>query len=390
MVEVRNVEDVFLSVLQEDTPRNKIDKETKNFDATDWQRLYELAFQHGLFPIFYTQLLSLNLENIPPEFLSKLKNLYLLNLKRNILLEQELIKIITCLKENNILVIPLKGPVLARYLYNDLAKRAASSDLDLLVPYEKIAEAEARLKSDGFIHYNKNYTYRPSIILRCARALHLNGKSEILGDYLLDLHWDLRGFFYDTHLELFWKNAKLINCNGNKILFPCDEDLILYLSQCASFNLEFINLKYIYDIYTMVLGRRIDWQSLIERARGIDGCFSLFICLKLARDLFHSGIPECLFSKIRPHFIKRNFLPLLFNKQNIFYRRKIIAYSYVWRYLTSSYLYSKDIFDCIRITYRKIFLPMNEVMQMYNLPVGEVSYLVYIKRLLKPINRFYR
>ena len=166
---VKEVENIFLSVLREDSDRDHINKEIQHFTAGDWDKLYESAIQSGLFPVFYNCLLSLDLNNISADFLSRLKNLYFLNLRRNVLLEQELFRIISYFKELNIPVIPLKGPILARYLYNDLALRQTSCDLDLLVRHETIEKTKEKLAELGYsvvgIEYKRDFPVNPPFLV---------------------------------------------------------------------------------------------------------------------------------------------------------------------------------------------------------------------------------
>jgi hypothetical protein len=192
---VKDIEQVFLNTLQENGNRDKINTTIQQFNDTDWEKLFELVTKHGLFPIFYTRLLSLKLEGIPPEFLSRLKKAFLLNLKRSLLLEKELLEILPHFKDLNIPVMPIKGPTLARYLYTDLALRQASCDLDLLVRQEKIKDTEYLFEKIGYHSCNKDKTgFLRFIKLKYARQLHFSKKVNGLGGLILDLHWDIRGF----------------------------------------------------------------------------------------------------------------------------------------------------------------------------------------------------
>ena len=141
MAQPKKVAEIFLGVLGEGSDKERIAERLKDFENKDWQALYALLTDHGLFPAFYTKLLDLKLENIPSDFLAKLKNIYFLNLQRNLLLEQEFFGILNHLQDSGIPVIPLKGPLLARWLYGDSGLRQASVDLDLLVRQEAVNQA---------------------------------------------------------------------------------------------------------------------------------------------------------------------------------------------------------------------------------------------------------
>ena len=60
---------------------------------------------------------------LPAELEEELKQTYLTTLRHNILLLQELEKLLAAFTETGIPVIPLKGPLLALELYGDLGQR---------------------------------------------------------------------------------------------------------------------------------------------------------------------------------------------------------------------------------------------------------------------------
>jgi hypothetical protein len=383
----RDIEEIFLGVLQEDNNnKGEINKKTRYFKDSDWEVLSDLSVENGLFPVFYKRLLSLDLENTPPGLLSKLKTLYLVNLKRNIILERELFDIISYLQENNIPVIPLKGPTLAKFLYDDLSLRVISCDLDLLIEQSKIKTAQKRLADKGYYfdprHETADFSYR------FRRQIVLQRKIEGGGHMFLDLHWDFRDQFSHTHLQDFWLNAVNISFDGHQILMPSPEDLLLYLILISISDFDFIQIKYLYDTHRLVtsFARHINWDALAVKANQAGLDTALFFSLQLSQELFNArGIPKEILDSLKPSDIRYNLLRLWINKRNILRSREKISRGYAWRYFISSYALSKGIFDCMPIIYRKIFLPMDEVMGFYKQPLDKRSYFLYIKRLLKPI-----
>ena len=390
MAKFEEIEQILLCIIQEDSNTNKINKKIQDFNDSNWLALYELATKSGLSFVFYSRLLSLKLKNIPSEFLSKLKNLYLLNLKRNILLEQELFIILSYLQGLNIAVIALKGPLLARYLYNDLALRQASCDLDLLVKYENIEETEQKLQKIGY-SFPLGKGGQADFFHRFRKQITLQKHREGLNDIILDLHWDFRDRFINTHLEEFWFNAAYINLDGHRILAPSEEDLLLYLTLNAISDFDFVQIKYLYDIHQLITTRanNINWNILVSKARQISLGAVIFVTLRLCRDLFNTDIPQKILGS-RKSVIRDNLIKLWINKKNILRFREKIASGYIWRHFVSSYILSKNIFACMRIIYNKIFLPMDEVMYFYEQPLSKAPYSLYIKRLLKPIIDFFK
>lgn len=377
-------EQIFLDILREDSNRDEINQKIHYFNKNNWQTLTDFSIKNGLFPAFYIRLSRLNLENIPSEFLSKLKNLYIFNLKTNIILERDLFKILSIFRESNIAVIPLKGPFLARYLYQDLALRQTSCDLDLLVPQEKLQDAEDILQTIGYYTDDKRRTgYH-----KFCREIPFFKKNSELQNFYIDLHWDIRDRFIRTHNSDFWLNAKEINIDGYPILVPSCEDLLLYIALISIYDYSFVQIKYLYDLHRLIsrFGEKINWQFCLKKAKQFSLDAALFFALKLSQDFFHTDLPKGLLNAIKPDFIKENLLKLWINKTNVLRFGTKFASSFTWHNFVSRYLFSADFFDCIRMICQKIFKPMEEVMWIYNQPLSKVSYSLYIKRLLKPIS----
>ena len=245
----------------------EIERHLQYFDTGSWQRLLGLIVESGLFAIFYARLLNLNLENIPSQFLLKLKNQYSFNLKRSIMLEKELFSVLGCLDDNNIRAIPLKGPILARHLYNDAALRRASiaGEIDLLVHKHELIDAENVLRRAGYSTNEgaiENYHKFRNEVLFCRN-------DSASGQFQVDLHWGMGDRFIPAHLEDFWLNAKEIKIGSRCVLLASKEDLLLYLSLISIYDGAFIKIRHIYDIHSLIVkfNKEIDWQVLADRAR---------------------------------------------------------------------------------------------------------------------------
>ena len=388
----RNIEKVFLLLLQENTDKEGINKKIRYFKDKDWQALSDFVLRSDLFPLFHNRLLSLESENIPHNFMFELKTKYLLNLRRNIMLEKELFNITGNFRKNNISIVPLKGPALAEFLYGDLSLRQTSCDLDLLVRGEQLEEAEYALKKIGFVPSAKSEdASRRNFNLKYYRELGFIKDSNGL---LVELHIDLRQLFTFAPLEDFWNNSKELDLNGNKILMPSGECLLVYLSLVAMSINEFVELRYLYDIHTLMskFRKELGLQELQSKLKDARYGAAVFFALRLSCGFFGTNIPADFLKKISPNWIKLFLLKLWINKGNVLRRRKNAGHSWyyfftAWHYFVSSYLYSKGIFDCIRIIYRKIFLPVDEIAGYYKQPLPKIAYFLYIKRLLKPITR---
>lgn len=394
MVKLRDIEQVFFAVLQEDSDREEINRRIRAFKEKDWQELRDFSVKNRLFPQLYSRLLNLNLENTSLAFISKFKDLYVFNLKENIILERELVNIISVFRRSNMPVIPLKGPLLAIYIYGDLALRQASCDLDLLIPTEKINDTIKLLETMGY-HFHRQIDI---VYQRSTHQASLSRQDKELGKNItIDLHWNIveqwnivDNYFLNSSNE-FWRSAKKTTIDGYSVLAFSTEYLLLYLVLIMMFRESPIEIRYIYDIHRLItrFNRKINWESLIICARTLNLNTVLFFTLKLSQDFFHTDLAQGVLDELRPKFLKENLGNLWLNKKNISRLSKKFALRFTAYYFVNPYLISKNISDWIRMVYKNIFKPMEEVMWCYNQPSSRISYSLYIKRLLKPFTQYF-
>lgn len=116
----------------------------------------------------------------------------------------ELQRVLACLSEAGIPGLPLKGPVLAQWLWMDLRLRRCS-DIDLLVPAEQAAEAVRVL---GHIGYRA-----PPPAGGLIREVHLEHETE---PCILDLHWNVvpGEVPFSIPFDEIWNDRRQVCCGG--------------------------------------------------------------------------------------------------------------------------------------------------------------------------------
>ncbi len=176
---------------------------------------------------------------------------------------------------------------------------------------------------------------------------------------------------------------------------PANETLLIYLALVTMSTSEFIELRYLYDIYTLIskFKDKLDWLKVANSIKDTRHKAAVFFSLTLSQSFFHFDIPKDFLKLIKPNIIKRLLLGIWINKNNVLHKEVNRSYSWycfflIWRYFVTSWLYSENIIDCIRIIQSKIFLPANEMAGLYSKQLSEASYSLYIKKLLKPISWF--
>ena len=96
-------------------PSSEISQQIQNLvqQSIDWDFLLKTAARHKVLPLLYQNLKTLCPEAVPKPVLSELLNFFHTNAAHNLFLTQELLKILKLFQDNDIPVIPFKGPVLA-------------------------------------------------------------------------------------------------------------------------------------------------------------------------------------------------------------------------------------------------------------------------------------
>lgn len=346
------INEIFLSILKGGN-KEYVDSCLKQFSNGDWATLKHCAIEHGIFPIFYSRLLKTTSEDIPSEAASDFKTMYLLNLKKNIILEKELLRVISLLNKAEIPVMPLKGVFLAKFLYDDLASRHTSCDLDLLVTREDIERTSRLLEGMGYCL--DGIKCETKLCLRFNRAIQFAKKVPDLGIFKLDIHWNFCGRFVNTHVKEMWLGAKEAAWGGSRIMVPSTEDLLLLLSLKAILGFEFINMRYLADMDRLItnFGEEINWETLIGKAKKIGANAALFFSLCLCRDIFNSDTEEDILNSLRPCLIREKICGRYLARNTVMKYSKKLPFTYFWYYIMVSFIASNNIYDFISAIFKK-------------------------------------
>src|SRR5689334_12484644 len=115
-------------------------RELASSGEVNWDYLFQLARRHAVIPLLYRQLAREGADLIPPSCLAKLKLQYQQNYARNIILTDELCRLVDLFKEAGIAAIPYKGPALAQFAYGDPGLRRFV-DLDVIIKKSDVPRA---------------------------------------------------------------------------------------------------------------------------------------------------------------------------------------------------------------------------------------------------------
>lgn len=254
----------------------------------NWDYLFQLARRHALIPLLYSHLSRENTNSIPPSFLAKLKTQYQANYARNIILTDELCRLIELFKEAGIEAIPYKGPALALFAYGDLGLRRFV-DLDLIVKKSDVPRARDLLISEG---YNLSKPLTPAqqdLLLRTQHNLQFERDNRRI---LLELHWEIAPHLFASSVQEneLWQNLTTMNINDHEVNALTAEDLLFSLCVHGSRHL-WERLGWICDVAEIITRHDLNWDALRQKAAAADSERMLLLGLYLAHKLLQADLP---------------------------------------------------------------------------------------------------
>jgi hypothetical protein len=232
-----------------------------------WSELFVLLTPHWILPLLYWQTAALPPECRPPEEVTEyLRSVFLRTRVRTMLLEHQLSQVLTGFKRENVRILLLKGPALARSVYPNPVLRQGS-DIDLLVLPEQMAQARMILENMGYACQEKRFEISKDYY--CEEKFF---PQKHPGDRcMIELHWDLHrfsGIARDVGIADLFANA--VKIKSPPLVFEALNPVDALIHR--SLNNAFIHdrdmrLSWIYD--AVFLARSLspeDWRILQERS----------------------------------------------------------------------------------------------------------------------------
>jgi len=254
-------------------------------DDLDWPEVLRMAGHHSMMPLLYW-VLELESPNSTPQ---ELRDRFQDHARCNLLQTAELMRVLDLLAQNRIPAVPIKGPVLARWAYGNLALRSFL-DLDLLIRREYVPLAKEVLTKEGYrlksdIHWSSASAYLRSKDSQLSFTRAENGVS-------VDLHWRLLPDYFAPSFDggEVWENLVSVSLGGRDVPSLSPEHLLLFLCAHGSKH-RWECLGWICDVALVLKRVEVDWVRLLLLARQAHIERMVLLGLRLASDLFDSGLP---------------------------------------------------------------------------------------------------
>jgi len=205
--------------------------------------------------------------------------------------------------------IVLKGAALAATLYPSIALRPFT-DLDILVPRDRLTEAVSALRSLGYTDITHELSPGLNRVLGHAAAFarsHVgpNGSESRGIVFPIEIHWNLVGgdnHWYTPTLTWFWEQAReatLLNCR-TRILSPTAHLLYLAAHLMLQHGAARARLIWFYDLDLLIrrAGQAIEWDPLVNCAREFHWVPALAAALHGTRERFQTPVPEAVLGEL--------------------------------------------------------------------------------------------
>jgi hypothetical protein len=236
------------------------------------------------------------------QVLEQLQRLSKINSFRNMLLTEELVRVLGVLSEAGIPAIPLKGVALAQALYGDPSLRTCV-DIDILVPRSMVGRAFDLLRAVGYKgEFGPGFFANLLLHHDIEYALTRNDRGF---EYMIELHWGVLwgGKAEESVTDQLWADAQPATVFGSPAYALSPEWHILFLAAHAARH-QWQGLKWLVDLHELYSAHDIDWEKLTGKAKQLGWQELLRISFLSCHSLFDTPIPKKYLLGELPSWVK--------------------------------------------------------------------------------------
>lgn len=259
----------------------------------DWDYLLDLAEEHKLIPLIHENFRLHFNDEVPLDIMEDIALDFRDNMIQNLLMTEELLRILDLLKAHGIKAFPFKGLISCIAIYGNLKLRQFS-DLDILVHPDQFKTTIDLLKSHS--QYQQLNAVSSVYTRTCVLVKHEKGHT-----YSIDLHQQLGGELFDIFPKKFEDisvNAQPLSVNGSMLYTFSPEDLLVYLCSHGCKD-DWKRLAWISDIYELIkLHENLDWKTVVSKSHDLGSHRALLLGLCLTKRLLNIELPKEVDDKI--------------------------------------------------------------------------------------------
>ena len=257
--------------------------------GVDWMHLSALAGIHGVRPLLYRALSTTARDVVPESALQRLAADSRAIASRNLMMTGELLRLMDLFAEEDIEIVPFKGPLLSATAYGDVSLREFV-DLDLLVRREQALLARSVLRKEG---YRDGLSLSPRQNSRYV-ATQNEFPLESERGLSVEIQWAFAPRYFAMRLEpeRLLSDLRVSRIGGRRLPSLSPENLLLTLCVHGAKHL-WGRLAWVADLaHVIETSPGIGWSRLHDRANAI-GCRRLVLTgLSLTTELFDTVLPS--------------------------------------------------------------------------------------------------
>lgn len=265
-------------------------------ESFDWAYLIRLAKRHALLPLLYKNLSAHCPSSVPEIYLNGMQSYIRQHSARNLLLTEELCRILKLFAAHNIKAVPYKGPLLSSQLYGNIFLRRFT-DLDILIDRRDVNEAKELLLSQGYRdQYQLTSVQQAAFIESSCEYVFVSADDRLT----IEVHWKFVPRYFSLALapEPMWPRLRRVPFNQLEVLSFAPEDLLLILCVNAGKDL-WSKLGSLCDISELVKAHGdLNWEFVLEEAEKAGIRRLLLLGLSLAHRLLQTPLPEFISAKV--------------------------------------------------------------------------------------------
>jgi len=268
----------------------------------NWDYLNQIAFKHKLTPFLYWNLKILA-EYVPENVLNDLKESFYRNIKKNLLMLGELLKLLTLFEKQGLNAIPYKGPLLAIYAYRNLALRQFD-DLDIFVNKNDVLKVKEILISYGYDPQFELEGFKERRFIKSQREYRFKSPETNIN---IEVQWQFHGVSFslssDPGFFGYPENIEVVKISNKEISSLSHDNMLLILCIHASGH-YWDSLSWICDISELIQSHEMDWAYIIEKCEELGIKRLLMVNLLLAQDLFDLNLPNNIIKELKSEIVQ--------------------------------------------------------------------------------------
>ncbi|MDE5413814.1 nucleotidyltransferase domain-containing protein [Alkalihalobacterium chitinilyticum] len=286
-IQALNIQDIpkELSVMLQMLSHQQHSLDEHKLEKIDWDLFVELALHHRLYPVLYPELKKVS-NYVPANVLQLIHGYYKRNTFQMLHLSAEMEQVNELFIIKGIPLLFLKGPVLSHSLYGNLSLRT-SSDLDFLIPIERLQESEQLLVELGYEKDDYIETVLEDWRWRHHHVTYFHPQKGIK----LEIHWRLHpGPGKEPTFQELWNRKQTSKYSHHPIYMLGYEDLFIFLVLHGARH-GWSRLRWLVDIH-QILQKDIDWKvlhHLMKRYKAKPICGQAVI---LSSQFFQTNVPK--------------------------------------------------------------------------------------------------